>query len=73
MAPVSRLNCSRDPGRHFARYRAPLLVLTTLRGVRGTQRAIDSGLVLIGQLPAARHPQASAYSGWRSPRDTKKT
>ena len=39
---VSRLNGSRGPGRHLARYRVLSFRLTALWGPRGTQRAVDS-------------------------------
>ena len=68
---VSRLNCSRDPGRQLARYRAPSFVLTALWSARGTQRAVDSGLVLIGRRTTRCSPSASprlrrpVEIGWR--------
>ena len=57
------------PCRQLARYRAPSFVLTNLWGARGTQRAIDSGFVLIGRRGTRCSLSASprlrwAYSRW---------
>ena len=53
--------------RLLARYRAPSIVLTTLRGARGTQHAVDTGSVLTSYpLLTARKP-APTVAGFDSP------
>ena len=51
----------RGPGRQLTLYRAPSFMLTVLWGARGTQRAVNWGLVLFGWRATRCLPSASPH------------